>query len=242
VAKEEVVLSVRERRVLAGIADLSRFDRVERVVHWANATLFAVVMATASILYVPFLSAAVGRRQVVETIHVYAGLLLPIPLVAGIIGRWGRGLRADLGRLNRWSDDDRRWMRARGWRRGRVVGNVRLGKFNPGQKLNAAFTGGAIVVMLATGTIMRWYKPWPLSWRTGATFVHDWIYLALFVTITGHILFALRDPDSLSSMWRGTISRAWARRTAPRWLEEIEQDDRDRSVAERAKRAERAEK
>jgi formate dehydrogenase subunit gamma len=222
VAREEVVLSDRERRLLAGVADLSRFDRIERMVHWVNATLFAVLMATASVLYVPFISAAVGRREAVKTIHVYAGLLLPLPLLLGIAGRWGRRLRADLGRLNRWSGDDRAWFVARGWRRGRVVKGVRLGKFNPGQKLNAAFTGGAIVLMLATGSIMRWYKPWPLSWRTGATFVHDWIAIALFVTITGHVLYALRDPDSLSSMWRGTISRTWARRWAPRWVEELD--------------------
>ncbi|MDP9073655.1 MAG: formate dehydrogenase, partial [Actinomycetota bacterium] len=75
---------------------LLRFDRVERLVHWANATLFALVMSTAGILYLPPLSAAVGRRALVVTIHVYSGLALPIPLVLGLVGRrWGRRLRAD---------------------------------------------------------------------------------------------------------------------------------------------------
>ncbi len=36
-------------------------------------------MATAAVLYLPPISAAVGRRQLVVTIHVYSGLLLPIP-------------------------------------------------------------------------------------------------------------------------------------------------------------------
>jgi formate dehydrogenase subunit gamma len=218
---DELVLSDKERAILAGLADLSRFDRVERVVHWVNASLFAVVMATALCLYLPFLSAMVGRRETLKTIHVFAGLLLPFPLLLGVVGRrWGRRLRRDLRRLNRWIPDDGAWLRGRQWRRGSHAGGVRLGKFNPGQKLNAAFTGGAIIVMLATGSIMRWYKPWPLSWRTGATFVHDWIFLGLCVTITGHVMFALRDPDSLRSMWAGTVSRAWARRNAPRWLDE----------------------
>jgi formate dehydrogenase subunit gamma len=74
--------------------------------------------------------------------------------------------------------------------------------------------------MLATGSIMHWYKLWPLSWRTGATFVHDWIAIALFVTITGHILFAFSDRESLDSMKTGMISRTWAKRRAPRWLDE----------------------
>jgi formate dehydrogenase subunit gamma len=221
--RDQVLLSQEERRVLDGMADLSRFDLVERIVHWVNATLFAVLLATGAALYVPFISAMVGRRETVKTIHVYAGLALPFPLLLGIAGRrWGRRLRGDLRRLNRWIPDDRQWLRDRGWRRGWHAGNVQLGKFNPGQKLNAAFTGGAIVLMLATGSIMRWYKLWPLRWRTGATFVHDWVAIGLFVTITGHIVYALRDGDSLRSMRRGTISRSWARRYAPRWLAEID--------------------
>src|SRR6202011_6023129 len=161
-------------------------------------------------------STYVGRRELVKTIHVYTGLALPIPLLAGEIGRrWGRRLRDDLGRLNRWTADDGRWLRG-GWGSGRL----RLGKFNPGQKLNAAFTGGAVLLMLATGSMMRWYKPWPLRWRTGATFVHDWIALALFCTITGHIWMALNDRESLGAMWGGSISRAWVKRHAPLWLQE----------------------
>ena len=99
---------------------------------------------------------------------------------------------------------------------------VTVGKFNAGQKLNAAFTGGVIVVMLGTGAIMKWYEPWPLSWRTGATFVHDWLAILAVIAILGHIGYALRDPATLRSMRRGTISRRWAQRHAPGWLDEID--------------------
>src|SRR5580704_15735500 len=199
---------------------LLRFDRAERVVHWINATLFAVVMATALMLYIPPISAIVGRRELVVTVHVYAGLLLPFPLLIGIAGRrYGRQLRADLHRINRWIPEDRVWFRRRGWRPERVK-YLKLGKFNAGQKLNAAFTGGAIIVMLVTGSIMHWFNHFPLSWRTGATFVHDWIFIALFFTITGHVMFAVADRDSMNSMLTGNISRNWAKRHAPRWLDE----------------------
>lgn len=203
---------------------MSRFDLIERAVHWINAGLFAVVMATAAALYVPDISVMVGRRELVKTIHVYAGLALPVPLLLAALGpRWGRAFRADVRRLNRWIPADRQWLRQRGWRRGRGDG-VALGKFNPGQKVNAAFTGGAILLMLATGSMMRWYRLWPLRWRTGATFVHDWIAIALFCAITAHIMMAVSDPDSLRSMVSGGISRRWARHHAPLWLEELEGD------------------
>ena len=200
--------------------------------HWVNATLFAVVMATALALYIPPLSAAVGRRELVVTIHVYAGLLLPFPLLIGIVrSRWGRQLRSDLRRLNRWIPEDRVWLRRRAWKEERAAG-IKQGKFNAGQKLNAAFTGGAIVVMVATGSIMHWFNHFPLSWRTGATFVHDWLFIALFVTITGHILFALRDRDSFNSMVTGHISRTWARRHAPLWLDEVQAAERQGAEAD----------
>ena len=41
---------------------------------------------------------------------------------------------------------------------------------------------------------MRWFEPFSDSWRTGATFVHDWFAIVLFFAIAGHILFAFRIP------------------------------------------------
>jgi formate dehydrogenase subunit gamma len=194
---------------------LLRFDRVERIVHWVNAALFGVLMLTGAALYAGPISTLVGHRDIVRNIHVYSGLALPVPLLIAVLGRRGARLRTDLGRLNRWSRDDARWFRRR--RRS----DVRLGKFNPGQKLNAAFIAAAAVVMLATGSIMHWFDLFPLDWRTGATFVHDWFALGIWVSVLGHIFFALRDSESLESMLGGSIGASWARRKAPLWYEEL---------------------
>ena len=86
---------------------LSRFDVIERAVHWVNAALFAVLLATASALYIPSVSAWVGRREMVKALHVYSGLALPVPLLLSAAGPWGRRLRRDLARVNRWSADRR---------------------------------------------------------------------------------------------------------------------------------------
>jgi formate dehydrogenase subunit gamma len=194
---------------------LVRFDKAERTLHWVNATLFLTVMGTAAILYVGPLSAAVGRRELIRTIHVWTGIALPVPVLITLAGRWGAGFRADVNRLNRWTRDDRRWFRSLGH-----DPYVRLGKFNPGQKLNASFVAGVIVVMLATGSIMKWFGYFPVDWRTGATFVHDWVAIILFVVVVGHIGMAFSDPESLGSMLKGTIPASWAREHRPRWYEE----------------------
>jgi formate dehydrogenase subunit gamma len=193
---------------------LLRFDRTERVVHWVNATGFIILILTGASLKLAGLSTIVANRHTVKEIHVWTGLLLPIPLLLALALPVGRMLRADFKRFNRWSADDRRWWRRRGRSR------VQLGKFNPGQKLNAVFIGAALVVQLMTGAVMYWFKPFPDSWRTGATFVHDSTWLVLIVVIIGHIIFALRDPDSLRSMLKGWVPQSWARRERPVWWAE----------------------
>ena len=186
-----------------------------RIVHWVNATLFLTVMLTGLVLYGGVFTLWVGRRSLMKNIHVYTGLALPIPILVGIVLRSGRQLRADVKTLARWDAEDRGW-----WRRS-TRARVRLGKFNPGQKTNATFVSATIVVMLTTGGIMRWYEPFSDDTRTGATFVHDWFALAVYVTVVGHILFALADRDSLGAMVRGRVPAHWARAKRPRWYEQV---------------------
>ena len=195
---------------------LLRFDLAERALHWANAVLFLILIATAAVLYLAPLSALVGRRPLVRDTHVIAGLLLPLPWVVARAGPWSAALRADVRRLARFDGFDRRWLRSFG-----RDPFAPLGKFHPLQKLNAAFTAGSIPVMLGTGIVMRWFHPFPLAWRTGATFVHDWVSLGLFVTVAVHIAKAVSDREALRGMWGGRVSARWARRTHPRWAAEV---------------------
>jgi formate dehydrogenase subunit gamma len=193
------------------VTTIVRFDRTERVVHWLNATLFVTLMATGAVLYIGDLSAFVGRRELVERVHVFAGLALPVPLVLGLVLRSGAQLRRDVNALARWIPDDRRWLHKR------TRPRAQLGKFNPGQKLNATFVAAAIVVMLASGSIMYWFQFFSNDVRTGATFVHDWFAFGIWLSVIGHVAFALSDGDALSAMVRGPVPASWALAKRPRW-------------------------
>ena len=193
-----------------------RFDRPERNVHWATAALVGACLLTAAALYVPSLAGLVGRRALVKDIHVVSGLALPLPYLIVRLGPWLSGLAVDVRRLNRFDDHDRRWLRSLG--RDPFVQN---GKFNAGQKLNAAFTVGAVLLLLVSGSIMRWFGPFPLTWRTGATFVHDWTAFALLAVLIGHVAKAFGDREALGGMVSGTVNRRWAAKKAPRWLAEV---------------------
>ena len=192
---------------------ITRFDRMTRLVHWSTAVLTGLLLVTGTILYVAQFSAIVGRRALLVRIHVVSGVLLFVPLVVGLVV--SRALRDDVRVLNRWTRSDRAWLRKR-------TREAPAGKFNGGQKLATALFGGLLAVQLLTGALMHWNEPFSDAWRTGATFVHDWGYLALVALTVGHILRARREPELLTSMRTGVVPREWAERERPGWAQAVE--------------------
>jgi formate dehydrogenase subunit gamma len=201
---------------MEGTGRRRRFTRAERLLHRTTAALMLLCIVTAAVLYVPQLAELVGRRYLVVTVHQWAGLLLPVPFVLALASR---AFRADLGRLNRFAPYDRAWLRA--VRRREHGPSARpAGKFNAGQKIYAAWTAGAVLVMVGTGLLMWFTGLAPLVWRTSATFVHDWLSLAVGIAVAGHIAMALADPEARRGMRTGSVERRWAREHHPRWLED----------------------
>jgi formate dehydrogenase subunit gamma len=194
---------------------IPRFSRAERGLHWATAAAVLVAAVTGLVLYVGPLTVLVGRRTLVKDVHVAAGLAMPVPLLVAYAGRWRAAVRADVRRLARWTAADRRWLRSRG-----REGAEAVGKFNAGQKANAAFVLGMILVMLASGAIMRWPAPFDVAYRTGATFVHDWTAIATWLVVAGHILYGLADRGALRGIVTGSVTRRWAERHHPTWAAE----------------------
>ncbi|MEN8653038.1 cytochrome b/b6 domain-containing protein [Streptomyces sp. 21So2-11] len=208
-------------------ARLRRFSRSERWVHRATAGLTLLCIATAAFLYVPALAELVGRRHLVVTVHEWSGLLIPAPFLLGLVSR---PFRSDLRRLNRFGPHDRRWLRA-ALRRDHRRASRPAGKFNAGQKLYAGWVAGAVLVMLGTGLLMWFTDLAPLLVRTSATFVHDWLALAMGLVIAGHVGMALMRPESRRGMRTGTVDRRWAQEEHPLWAKELqnerEQQDED---------------
>jgi formate dehydrogenase subunit gamma len=191
-------------------AELLRFTRGERWVHRTTAILMSICLLTAAILYIDALSQLVGNRALVEWVHVICGIGLPVP---ALIGLASKAFRKDTRLLNRFTRNDWKWLRSRQRRNG----DIAVGKFNAGQKLNASFQLGGILMMLSTGLVMRFANHWPVYLRTGATFVHDWMAYAILAVVLGHLWMANRDPDALRGMRTGYVRTAWARREHAAW-------------------------
>ncbi|MET7403944.1 cytochrome b/b6 domain-containing protein [Streptomyces parvulus] len=198
-------------------ARVPRFSATEWWAHRATAGLMGVCVLTAACLYVPQLAQLVGRRALLVTVHQWAGVALPVPVLAAL---GSRALRTDLGLLNRFGPHDRRWLLAVLRRDGRRASRP-AHKFNAGQKLYAAWVAGATLVMLGTGLMMWLTHLTPLVWRTSATFVHDWLALTLGIVLAGHVGMALADPEARRGMRTGSVTREWAEREHPLWADEL---------------------
>ncbi|MGW1712622.1 formate dehydrogenase subunit gamma [Streptomyces sp. NPDC002156] len=205
---------------------IRRFTAAERWIHRTTAALMGTALVTAAFLYLPALAELVGRRALLVTVHEWAGIAMPVPLLAGLVSR---AFRADLVRLNRFGPHDRGWIRATLRRR-----HPPAGKFNAGQKLYAAVIAGTALVMIGTGLIMWFPRLTPLFLRTGATFVHDWLALFIGALVVGHIWMAARDPEARQGLRTGFVSRAWAERHHPLWEAEHPSDRRPMTATQPA--------
>lgn len=201
-----------DRRWRRDETGVRRFTRAEKWVHRSFTVLMGVCVFTAACLYLPELAEIVGRRRLIVTVHEWSGILLPVPVVLGLVSR---AYRADLRRLGRYFPHDRKWLGTALRLRRREPSLA--GKFNAGQKLNANFVAGAVLVMIGTGLIMWFPRLTPLVWRTGATFVHDWLALLLAAVITGHVYFAASDPEARRGLRTGYVPRWWVRSQHVLW-------------------------
>jgi formate dehydrogenase subunit gamma len=199
-----------------------RFSRTERALHWVHASAFFVLLGSGLVLYLPSLSALVGHRPVVKTFHVYTAIAWVLALALVIIVGDRRGLRKTLHQLDSFDADDRLWLK-------RVP--VRQGRFNAGQKVNAALTA-AFAVLFAGSGFFLWLGERDVRFRWGSTIVlHDGLMWISLVLLVGHLYLAVFNPatrHSLRGMTRGSVKASWAARHHRKWLNSSEAEYTDR--------------
>jgi formate dehydrogenase subunit gamma len=188
-----------------------RFSRTERLLHWVNALGFLVLLGSGLILYLPSLAVAVGRRPFVKDVHFWSGIgwISALALVALLGDR--RGLLRTARELDLFTADDRRWLRGR---------PAPQGRFNAGQKLNAALTAAFAVLFFASGLLL-WLGERDTRFRFASTvLLHDGLMYVSLVLLLGHLYLAVIHPatrHALRGMIIGTVDEQWAAQHHTDW-------------------------
>jgi formate dehydrogenase subunit gamma len=193
---------------------IHRFSRTERTLHWVHAAAFFVLLGSGLVLYLPGLSALVGRRAFVKDVHFDTGLawMLAIALIVVLGDR--HGLRRTVREIEAFDRDDRLWLR-------------RLprpqGRFNAGQKLNAVLTA-SFAVLFAVSGLLLWYGERNNSFRFASTILlHDGLMYVSIVLVAGHLYLAVIHPatrESLRGVTTGSVRTSWAREHHRKWVDE----------------------
>jgi formate dehydrogenase subunit gamma len=184
------------------------------VLHWVNAVGFFVLLVSGLVLYLPSLSVLVGRRPLVKDVHFWTGIgwVTALALVALLGDR--RGLLRTARELDAFSGDDRRWLRGR---------RVAQGRFNAGQKVNAALTTAFTILFLVSGLLL-WLGERDTRFRFASTvLLHDGLVYVSLLLLVGHLYLALIHPatrHALRGMVRGTVDAEWAERHHSAWTHE----------------------
>lgn len=191
---------------------VERFTRTERTLHWLHAAAFLVLLGSGLVLYVPRLSAAVGRRPFLKDVHVYTAVAWLAAIALVVVAGDRRRLAATLRELDLFDRDDRLWLQ-------RIPRPQ--GRFNAGQKLNAALTA-AFAVLFAVSGFFLWLGERDPRYRFASTIlVHDGLMYVSLVLLVGHLYLALIYPSTrhaLRGMAVGSVRRDWAREHHAKWL------------------------
>jgi len=193
------------------VSYVRRFSRTERLFHWVNAAFFFTLLATGLVLYLPSLEVAIGRRTLVKDVHFWTGVSWPCALLLVALAGDRRGVWRTASELDRFDRDDARWLTGR---------PAPQGRFNAGQKLNAALTGALTVLFVVSGLLL-WFGERDTRLRFASTVVlHDGLAFAAVGLLLGHLYLALIHPatrHALRGITVGTVSEEWADRHHGKW-------------------------
>jgi formate dehydrogenase subunit gamma len=187
-----------------------RFSRVERLLHWVNALGFFFLLVTGLILYLPSLSVLVSRRQTIQFVHFWGGVAW-LGALAAVIVLGGRRLLATARELDTFDRDDRLWLRRR---------KAPQGRFNAGQKINAALTA-AFTILFGVSGLLLWFGEQDTRYRFASTVVlHDGLMYVSLGLLAGHLYLALIHPatrHALRGMTLGDVRVEWANKHHQKW-------------------------
>jgi formate dehydrogenase subunit gamma len=195
---------------------IRRFGPTERALHWVHASGFLAMLATGLVLYVPALSEAIARRNLVKNLHLLSAVVWALAIALVLVLGDRRRLAADWGELETIDADDRRWLLGR---------RAPQGRFNAGQKVNALLTAAFAILFVVSGFFLWLGERDHRFLLDGTGTVHETLMLVSVGLLGGHLYLAVIHPTTrhaLRGMTLGDVREDWAREHHPKWVADVE--------------------
>jgi cytochrome b subunit of formate dehydrogenase len=198
------------------MARLRRFTKTERAAHWLIAVAFGVMLLSGG--QVPH---HWSWTTTALDVHVGAAVVLVAGLTGLLLFGNGRALSKTARELRRIDAGDRAWLSPDRILTRRPAPPV--GRFNGGQKMNARLALLGLLGLYSTGIYLL------VVGRSAFGHLHGPFAFLTTALIAGHIFMAVINPSTrhgLRGMTLGSVDREWAAHHFPRWVEEMDAQER----------------
>lgn len=196
---------------------IERFTTKERVLHWfVTATFFTLLLSGLGLysrLFNGYFNLFGGGSNAI-LVHKIAGVLFFFSSILLFV--------TNASAVTTFDDDDRVWFRKMGGYLSRGGEHLEVGRFNPGQKLFALFTGIATIVLGVTGVFM-WAPQFFPRWIVQLSLMlHGLMFVGAAMFVVVHVYLAtIGNPGTLPAMLWGYVTKPWARHHHPKWYREV---------------------
>jgi formate dehydrogenase subunit gamma len=210
---------------------LDRFAPPSRQLHWLVAIPVLLLLITGFTNFWPEAKALhLGGARLFAWLHVLLGFAFAAALVLALLTiAPRRATRRDARELLTVRLADYLWLQHQVLRAaGQHSVGPRVGKFNAGQKVNAALSSIAVLALTGTGLVLGvsfWRKDVFDVDMVAALFRwHTVLSVLLLPLVLGHIYMTTLNPgtrESLRGITLGRVRRAWAERHHPAWAARV---------------------
>jgi len=180
-----------------------RFDLSARVLHWSHAIFFLWLLLTGIHLFLT--PKSLLGNPLIKMVHLYASIpFILIPATSYILG--SMCMRKDIKELMSLKTDEIKWFFE--FPKKTHINS----KFNPGQKANFIVTLLIIIELSISGSIVWMKSMFSVDFVELNFMIHDFLAELSIILISGHILFALYNSESIRGIIYGIVDEEWAKK------------------------------
>lgn len=202
---------------------VKRFNKTERIAHWANALFFGLLFLSGMVLFFGGVASVLGPAGVSISKLIHRIAAVPFILIVPVMMIFGtpKTTKLWLKDIFTWNKDDLKWLS--GFVKEFFGAHPKLppqGRLNAGEKINSLLGIVGCGLLTISGLVMWFNVYFSPSVILTAYAIHDLAAAVVGAAVIGHAYLGLFHPGSkeaLKGMIDGTVSEEFAKGHHYKW-------------------------